>query len=120
MSYNLTVGQDIWYSNVILKNNQNPILHKTVISKIGRTYFELEGLRSRFFINNLTHDPGAYSVYIKVYLNPKEWDLEIEKNKLNQYLKLFFSKLGVLPLSIEKMREIKNIILSENELHKEN
>jgi hypothetical protein len=85
---------------------------EVTISKVGKKYFEVEGMpRSRFFIDTLQHDGREYTSLYRGYLTQQEILDEREAAKLSKELSEYFPNYGKAKLDINILRQIKELIL---------
>jgi DNA-binding MarR family transcriptional regulator len=84
------------------------------ITKIGKKYFECEGLRHRFNISNLTYECKDYSQFnYTLYRSIKEIEEEDEYNNLLKQIREDFRSYK-LSFTLEQLRKI-NLIITEQE-----
>ena len=87
---------------VYCKEFYKPDLIETVITKVGRKYFELENYpHDKFLIEGMKSLPHIGSV-IDVYINPLEYQLECRKNELAAKI----SKVDFWNLEFETLQQI--------------
>ncbi len=80
------------------------------ISKVSKKYFELEKHNGRkFFINSMTEKTETNYVS-QCYLAMEDILIKKEIQKLESYIKTFFSKLTATGLSLDQLREIGAMI----------
>lgn len=106
-------GQKIYVEPKGNASRRDSNIKECVVSKVGRKYFEVDGLhRIRFFIDTMEHDGGEYSSQYKAYESMQEI-LDIrEANRLFDNIRTHFSGYTTnLPLS--KLKAIKNILDNE-------
>lgn len=83
------------------------------VTRVGRIYFYLEGLREqRFYISTTEEaDPGYY--YYKLYRTEEEFLLELEAEKIRDWIETFVRD-RINPLSLNQLKQIKSIIESSD------
>ena len=107
----LEVGQEIFLKptgNAVRRNSE---VREAKITKIGKKYFEVDILRTRFSIETLCQDNGEYSSDYKGYLSRQEIIDEAERNSLYRQICEFFRYGSTnVSLSTDQLRQISRII----------
>ena len=105
------VGMNL-YRSVTSRYHPNEIREYTV-SRIGRVYFEVNELpRDRFEISTLRrYDKNFSQRRLQLYRTKEEIIEGIEKAKLYEKVRKFF--YDNLPITLNQLREINNIIESK-------
>ena len=81
-----------------------------IVSKVGRKYFELEGMyNARFFIKTLSQDGGQYCSDHQCYLSLKEIEDEREASSLYSKIRLIFNE-NSNTITLEKLKQISDIL----------
>ncbi len=112
----LKVGQRVWIKEYNNRHGQREELRECTIVHLGRKYFETENKwMGRFNIESLEHDGGKYSPRYKVYLNPQKFEDEVEANILSSKIRTRIGNYGDIKLPLHKMRQILEILHSEND-----
>jgi hypothetical protein len=84
------------------------------ITKIGKKYFECEGLRERFNVSDLYYECKNYSQNnYKLYMSVKEIEEEDEYNNLLKQIREDFRSYSP-SFTLEQLRKI-NLIITEND-----
>lgn len=108
----LKVGDKIWY--IMTKSysfNRTPVLIESTVSKVGKKYFEIEGLlRYRFFLDTLKHDGGNYSSEYKAYITDLDYYNEVETEKEYEKLKIAFSSSNSGKFTLEQLKKTREIL----------
>ena len=108
----LTVGQTIFYQGGLGRSRSDKELKETVITKVGRKYFELESLyRCKFDINTLD-EVSEFSSSIKLYLSKEAYDDEVKSNKLIRDIRDKLGSYGSTNIPLFKLEMIMNILES--------
>ena len=113
MAHSLKKGQNVW---VVTSNNRG---HEDLITEgkiigIGRKYFTIDAFNGdKFFIETLKIDAGGYTSHTKVYLDIQVYYDEKEKQLILSFISESFSWHSKQKLSLDKLRQIKQIIESE-------
>lgn len=127
MKNKIKVG-DILYSLNInnAARHYNQKLTPVVVVKVGRKYFfcapvgkeDCIYLHTPYYLSDWRQKID-YSPNSKLYSSPEEWEEEKESNKVCRFiLESFNYGTNSRKLSIDKLREIKKIILAEIEEEK--
>lgn len=99
----MQVGQKVWvYSGMYRKST----ITETVVTKVGKKYFEVDKFRNRYYIETLIEDAGQYTATSRVYLSLQDYEDEKELN----YLADKFRGFQFRTLSLEQLRQINKII----------
>jgi hypothetical protein len=110
MKHNLKVGQKVWVTTR-LRNNYESDPVQDEISKIGNKFFYLKSNRSKFWIDTLDEENDFNTTYF-IYLDKQEILDKIELSELSREIRKMIGTFGDLPLSLEKVRNIYEIIKS--------
>lgn len=109
---NLIVGQTVWYNGERGRSRSDKELKETVITKVGRKYFELEATyRSKFDVNTLD-EVSEFSSSIKIYLSKEAYDDEVKSNKLIHDIRGKLGSYGSTNIPLFKLEMIMNILES--------
>lgn len=109
---NLIVGQTVWYNGERGRSRSDKELKETVITKVGRKYFELEATyRSKFDVNTLD-EVSEFSSSIKIYLSKEAYDDEVKSNKLIRDIRDKLGSYGSTNIPLFKLEMIMNILES--------
>ena len=109
---NLIVGQTVWYNDERGRSRSDKELKETVITKVGRKYFELEATyRSKFDVNTLDK-VSEFSSSIKIYLSKEAYDDEVKSNKLIRDIRDKLGSYGSTNIPLFKLEMIMNILES--------
>ena len=108
----MEVGQKIYLKPIGNQARYSKEIKETIISKIGRKYFEVEDSGyGRFFIDTMNQDCGQYVSGYTCYLSLQEIEHEKEAKILSEKIKKVFS--GFSPdLPLDKLKKIERIINS--------
>jgi hypothetical protein len=108
----LKIGQKVFVKPIgnatrgIKDNILNHII-ETEIERIGNKYFYLKRFRNEKFS---IEDGTDISSTFRVYLNLQDIKNDIESSEIFKDLYMFFSSHNHQGLSLEQLREIKNIV----------
>lgn len=105
----MKVGQTIWIESLGVSGG----IKEAKIIKIGRKFFYVNG-GTRFRIDTLVHDGAGFSPSYRAHLSLDEYNNEKEYAGLLGEIKGFFRQFGKIDLTLEQLRQIKQII---NEVH---
>ena len=114
-THKIEVGQKVWlrtFSPYGVRRDDG--IKETVITSVGRVYFNLECLHSEKFLKEtLMHHNPNYSARYRVYLSEAEYADELESQEIHRMLRKSFD--GFTPrLSLETLRKIKSIVEGES------
>jgi len=106
----MKVGQEIYIEPVNNAARYSKDIKKSKISKVGRKYFEIEGMNGiRFFKDNLTHDGKGYCSDYNCYYSQQEIDDKREHIEISNSIRKSFSFYDK-SIPLNKLREIRDII----------
>lgn len=110
----LKVGQKVFTvsAKYRMKDKDSEIIERE-ITKIGRKYFEVSGLRHKFNIDTLIEEIDS-NYKTCCYLSADEILLERELNNIESAIYAFFRTYGRIQLPIEGLRTIYKIIKDED------
>lgn len=105
----IEVGQTVWVVKKSYNGKPNEPTEAKV-SKVGRKYFELEGvIRSKFDINTMV-EANEFNYKSHCYLTLQEILDEREFNVLTQKMRSFFTGYGKINISLETLRKIDELL----------
>lgn len=107
----LKEGQTIYLKPINNAARYNQDIKEVKISKVGRKYFETFGY-GKFFIDTLKQNNGNYLPNYVAYTNNQDILDENECLEIYSFIDRYF-RYDWGGLSLEKMRQIKDIIQSE-------
>ena len=81
---------------------------KYVVSKVGKKYFEVEGLRNNFVIETLRENSISGSA--KTLADKKTVFEKLERNEIEKMISIKMSSYKDSSLSLQQLRLIRNII----------
>ena len=106
----MEVGQTIYVEPRNNAARYSKEIETHIVSKVGRKYFELEGMyNARFFIKTLSQDGGQYCSDHQGYLSLKEIEDKREADKLYNEVRKYFSTHST-KLSLENLKQISDIL----------
>jgi len=108
----LKVGQKVWMRYNGFDSRRSIEIKEGLVTKVGRRYFEVNNndyTGGRFEIDTMI-ESGETNYRDKAYLSKDEIENEIEFGKLSSEITAVFKTYSKLPLSIEQLRAIKEII----------
>ncbi len=110
----LKVGQIVYCKPGVNKSKYNPDIMEGVISKVGRKYIEVkigQNCRAYIFHKDTLKQVTDYTPDYYLYFDKQEILDERERNKLErEILKVFSEQNPSIKLTLEQLREIRNII----------
>lgn len=116
MKDKLQIGQKVWVQPTgnMARKGSDTSLREATVNTIEKKYFMLkEYPRIKFDLSNGKHVSDIFPNY-KVWLSQEEYEQYLEKSKLGQELKRWFSdKYGELPLSLDQIKRILDILNEE-------
>jgi hypothetical protein len=111
----IKVGQVVYGEPGVNRSRYNKEIIEGVITKVGRVYFEVKfSYQSyKFQIKDLMQKT-EYAQDYYIYFSKQEILDKEEKAILISDIKLFFGHWGDIPISLEDLRTIKEIINKNN------
>lgn len=106
----LQIGQKIWIvpSKHDRFSKQDP--KEAIVSKVGRKYFELEGLRKRKFDIETLREESETNYKSQCYLTLQEILDEKEEESLTNQIRNIFKTYDKVNLSLDQLRKIAGVI----------
>ena len=106
----MKIGQKIYFKPINNAARGSRDIIETTVSKIGRKYFECEGMWSiKFFIDTLGDNSGQYCSSYKGYLSKQDILDEEESEKILRILQKEFDRF-TSNLNLDQLRRINDII----------
>ncbi len=112
-SSSLFSGQTVFVKPMNYGGSKDEGLKETKIASVGNKWFTIEdNWCGRFNKETLLHDGKGYSPRHRIYLDKKEYEDEVEFNDLFSKIRTAIGQYSNLKLSLEKLRQIWNIMQS--------
>ena len=106
------VGQIVYLGNKFYK-----AIREVKVSKVGKKFFEVEGInQTRFFIDKMHDDYEYGSPSWRVYTSLQEIEDEKDRQRLTNYLREQFGPYGSFKLNLDQMRRIE-VIIKEGDMN---
>lgn len=111
MEKEIKEGMTIWLESLHTRQGEKKELIKTTVGKVGKKYFETKDhWYGRFHLDTLMHDGKEYSSVYKVYTDEQDYHDKEERIKIIDDVRETFSHFTSVGLSLEKLRQISEII----------
>ena len=109
----IQVGQTVYLEPTAYAAHRNKDIVETVVTKVGRKYFEVKNRRERFNLEKMC-EITCYTPSWHIYLSKKEIEDKNEKETLISRLRKLFQNYNNINLSLEQLREIQKITKQNN------
>ncbi|MEC4565390.1 hypothetical protein L8C07_05485 [Paenibacillus sp. CMAA1739] len=107
----MNIGDKVYLKavgNMAVKYKDQLLIKETKITKVGRKYFEVDGVK--FKMENKEQETGGYTADWKLYFSKQEILDEQEFQKLESDIRSKFNAFGKLDLTLDQLKRINEII----------
>jgi len=115
---NLAIGQTVWVKcigDAARYRNENDLIVKATVEKVGNKYFYLSGFCSHKFDIAKMYEVTNFAPDYRVYLSPQEIKDEEEFEEKIKAMREFFNQYGKVDIALEKLRQVYDIVIGGQE-----